>query len=73
MEQIMHSTKDYNNSKTSYIKHVEAVTARGARLSTQMGIKKTSTRVFNRNIHIPTAPSITTSYLNIYLIESIKN
>lgn len=73
MERHMHITKSYNNSKRSYTKHVKAAVTREDKLSTQMGIKKTSTKVFNRHIHISTASSITTSYLNIYLIDSTRN
>lgn len=72
-EQHMHVDKSCNDNEEKHIKNGKAATTTEGKLSTQMGIKKTSTKVSKRHIHISTAPSITTSYLNIYLIDSIKN
>jgi hypothetical protein len=73
MNRYIHSTKSDSNSKENYTSYLKTAATREDKLSTQMGIKNVLTKEFKRHIHISTAPSITTSYLNIYLIDSIKN
>lgn len=72
-EQDIHISKSYNKGEENYTSYLKAAATTEDKLSTQMGIKETTTKVFNRHIHISTAPSITASYLNIYLIDLIKN
>jgi hypothetical protein len=71
-QQIAHLTKDSRYNKKQNINGVKSTPTRKHRLSTQMGIRKATTEMFKSHIHISTASSITTSYLNIYLIDLTK-
>ncbi len=72
-DQHIHIAKSCNDNEEKHRKNVKTAATTEGKLSTQVGIKKVPTEVFNRHIHISTASSITASYLNIYLIDSTKN
>lgn len=71
--QQTHTSKSSSSNRQRYATSLKTVVIRVAKLSTQMGMKKAEAQVLNWHIHISTVPSITTSYLNIYLIDLIPN
>lgn len=71
--QQIHTSKSSSSNMQRHTTRLKTVAPRVAKLSTQMGMKKAEAQVLNGHIHISTVPSITTSYLNIYLIDLIPN
>lgn len=70
---VIHKDKNYNYNKSEVKDVVKTVSKINNKLSPKKWIRKTAPTVFERHFHISTPPINTSSFLNIYLIDSFYN